>query len=453
MKLSPGFFAVAEKLQEAATAMCHEDIRTRLRDALQDAFKGTGNWCYVVAVFGDDQSGEVVYSCSDDLMRASYTMTAGGAKIDTAKAVAVTPLTTYEVETAEAKKARESKGVKHVSRETSHTSSGATLQLVESTGWLQDIALAESFKAGYQIKLIAPGKGSSAFYPAEVLKRDGPKVFKAGTPMRIDHPTRADEAARPEGSVKDWGAVLASDAVYLETHKEGPGLYGEIKPFSDHVQTIHEKGPYAGVSIAANGSAVMEAGRPVLKEGVPLLAALHGAEGVDMVTRAGAGGMFLSEAAKSAIQPQEVGMTDQEKQEVQQLRESNARIVVQLRESTAREVARNVLEDFNLSEAAKKKVTSIALKSIPVTATGDLDTAAFTESVKAEAKDFAAIEGAGAGRVTGMGGGAPVVQLTEAQRKEQADIAERSLRESESVFADLMGNPEAAKIAAKGRAN
>ena len=89
--------------------------------------------------------------------------------------------------------------------------------------------------------------------------------------MRIDHPTHAEEAARPEGSVKDWGAVLESDAVYRDDLPSGPGLYAPIKKFSDHARTIEEKGPYAGVSIRANGNAVMESGRPVLKDGVPLL--------------------------------------------------------------------------------------------------------------------------------------------------------------------------------------
>jgi hypothetical protein len=125
----------------------------------------------------------------------------------------------------------------------------ATLKLVESTAFPIDLELRETFGGGRKIKLIAPGKGSTAFYTAEVLKRDGPLVFTAGTPMRIDHPTQQEAAARPEGSVKDWGAVLEKNAYWLdeaEAGAAGAGLFSEIKAFSDHAQTIEEKGPVCG---------------------------------------------------------------------------------------------------------------------------------------------------------------------------------------------------------------
>ena len=89
--------------------------------------------------------------------------------------------------------------------------------------------------------------------------------------MRIDHPTRAEESQRPEGSVKDWGAVLKHDAVWMDSYVSksgtdyGAGLYSEVMPFSDHAATIAEKGPYAGVSICANGNALTEAGKTVMR--------------------------------------------------------------------------------------------------------------------------------------------------------------------------------------------
>ena len=78
-----------------------------------------------------------------------------------------------------------------------------TLKLVESYDWRgQALNLIESTgnPVRMKLKLIAPGKGSSAFYPAEVLKRDGPKTFTKGTHIYINHATSAEEAkARPEG--------------------------------------------------------------------------------------------------------------------------------------------------------------------------------------------------------------------------------------------------------------
>ena len=120
------------------------------------------------------------------------------------------------------------KSAEKATKESAAAPATGVLKLSESVGFDVDIELREAFAPSREIKLIAPGKGASAFYPAEVLKRDGPKVFRAGTPMRIDHPTRAEEAARPEGSVKDWGAVLESDAVWRDDHKQGAGLYGRI---------------------------------------------------------------------------------------------------------------------------------------------------------------------------------------------------------------------------------
>ena len=72
MVLRSGYLAVAFKLQEAAAKMSHADIQTRISDDLNDQCRGTGNWCYLVAVFGDDKSGDCIYSCNGDLMKAPY---------------------------------------------------------------------------------------------------------------------------------------------------------------------------------------------------------------------------------------------------------------------------------------------------------------------------------------------------------------------------------------------
>jgi len=82
------------------------------------------------------------------------------------------------------------------SKESGAAKTGA-VRLVESAATLETIRLQEA-RADYEIKLIAPGKGSSAFYPAEVLKRDGPQVFKAGTHVYLNHPT-AGRGSRAAG--------------------------------------------------------------------------------------------------------------------------------------------------------------------------------------------------------------------------------------------------------------
>ena len=333
------------------------------------------------------------------------------------------------------------------------------IRITEATAFEQDIvSIRESATGatGKLIKLIAPGRGASAYYTAEMLKRDGPIVFAAGTPMRIDHPTKAEEAARPEGSVKDWGAVLAEPARWMESYispstgkDNGSGLYAPLKAFSEHAQTIEEKGPYAGVSIAAWGEPLKENGRIVMKEGVPVLASLKSADGVDMVTHAGAGGLFVSEAARAATQNQEASM---DAEELKLLRESVARLSGKETRREAIQEGARILRDASLRDAAKEYVIETVLKEALPMKDGVLDITKFTESVNAEARRFGAAIGAGP-RVTGMGA-APVVEITEAQRAQMVanqKAEDEMYKESWSTLLD--GNAKLAEVAVRGRAN
>jgi len=320
------------------------------------------------------------------------------------------------------------------------------LKLVEAASTLETIVLKEA-KADYEIKLIAPGKGSTAFYPAEVLKRDGPKVFAAGTHVYLNHPTAAEEAARPEGDVKNLAGVLTTVATYHESHAKGPGLYARMKVFADHGQMVEEKAPHVGMSIRASGSAVMESGKPKLSGGVPVLAELTSAESVDVVTRAGAGGLILTESHRQEVR--EVTLQEAQKMVADAMAPMNLRLM----RGDAREEAMRCLESISLPPQAKTRIVERALQDIP-TKDGALDTEKLREAVVREAKSegeyLASITGSG--RVVGMGIG--VVQMTEAQREDQRKREKRErkeakrLRESaEDVFASLMGNPEAAKLA------
>lgn len=548
--LSAGFAVLAIQLQEAVAELSNGDVCKRLADALRDQCAGTGNWAYYIDHFGDAESGDVIYSCNGDTMRAPYAIAMVGGKsactIDMEKAIDVVPRTIYEEEAEDedhyvqmeserlyksrteyplyerfiGKDERKSAGresfagkgksfpilkpsdvmaaVRSIGRagsdnydagtlkrniiriakakgwekelpkawrgdseKTSESAKpeGGALKLVESSAFAVDMPLREAFGSGTKIKLIAPGKGSSAYYTAEVLKKAATdKIFKAGTPMRIDHPTSAQESERPEGSVKDWGAVLAKDAEWLDAHPQGPGLYSELKKFSDHATTIEEKGPYAGVSIRANGSAVIEAGKPVLREGVPLLKEFTSAEGVDMVTRAGAGGLFLQEAARSANTTQIGGEVDMDAAEIKQLQESLAareadtkRLLERALRADARDFIDRELRSVTLHEAGKRLVTDAIMdpaRAIPAKE-GAIDESALKALVTAEAQRVGAVlaEITGSGQVRGMGAAAPPpVDAKEAERR-AAD--EKTLRESAVKSFMALGMPkEAAERAA-----
>ena len=105
-----------------------------------------------------------------------------------------------------------------------------------------------------RIRLIRPGRGSSGFYPTETLRRDGPVVFMAGTKMYADHPTEAEAKARPERSIKDIVATLATDAVYEEAGPAGPGLYAEMSVVPEWSGRINTLAPHIGLSIRTAGA-------------------------------------------------------------------------------------------------------------------------------------------------------------------------------------------------------
>lgn len=425
MALSKGFLVVARKLQETATVLSMSDVQRRISDCLGEMSDG-GMYCYLVDVFGDDKSGDVVYSCSGDLKRAPYTLTANDCNIDTASAVDVMPRTTYEPEAAEASEsAKKHKG---------------SVALVESASeFLELPKLKESARTDYPVKLIAPGKGSSAYYPAEVLERDGPKVFKAGTHMYWNHPTKTEEAERPEGNLDHLAAVLTTNAYYDANGTKGPGLYARAKVFSDHAQQVEEKGSFIGLSIRASGN--VEAGGKH-KEGRPILKELTHAESTDFVTKAGAGGMVLTESAipaKEGADDMDAAELDKKiKEAVTPLTEQlstaqadNRKLRERMAVTEAVNEGNRILNGMNLQEGVRDRVLGRCVANVPLTEAGDLDPVKFKERLEAEAKDEAAYISkiTGGARVTGMGAPAPATEpLTEAQQlKESYELMAKNL--------------------------
>jgi len=322
-----------------------------------------------------------------------------------------------------------------------------TLTLVESATTCDVIRLVEA-KSDYEIKLIAPGKGSTAFYPAEVLKRDGPKVFKAGTHVYLNHPTAAEEAARPEGDVANLAGVLTTDAAYHESHAKGPGLFARMKVFADHAQMVEEKAPHVGMSIRAFGQ--QESGK--IKDGVPVLKELTAAESVDVVTHAGAGGMILTEAARAANHLEEV--SDMDAAELTKLQESNRKLLERALRSDAREQGMELLAGVSLPQSAKLRAIESVIDAGLPQKDGELDKVKFTEALTAAAQREGryVAELTGSGRVMGMGVASDPAKVREAAQIREAE-AKRLTESAESVFADLMGSKDAAKFAAsKGEA-
>ena len=274
------------------------------------------------------------------------------------------------------------------------------------------------------IKIIQPGWGSSAYYPADVLERDGPNVFTAGTQMFWDHMTETEMAEQPEGELDNLAAVLESDARWMPNHPSGPGLYADARVFGGYREKLDELAPYIGTSIHASGLA--ESGEVDGREGY-ILTELQKTPftTIDYVTKPGAGGAVLQlfESARPKRKPKEastmpetelletteevtveeseaVALNEAERTELETLRKT-------ARSNEALTIVNETLKDLTLPEEAKIRVSVEAMKELPVT-DGTLDAETLKERTLAAATTEAEYleKLTGAGQVNGMGGGA-----------------------------------------------
>jgi len=148
-----------------------------------------------------------------------------------------------------------------------------------------------------RVRVIGPGKGSSAVYEADQLKRDK-DVFR-NAQVFWDHPGMKEERDRPERSLRDLCGVAVSEPVYEENGTAGPGLYTDVRVFKPYQPLVEEMGPHIGISIRAAGSVVT---KKVNGESVRV-AEKFTSGGFDFVTKAGAGGKVVpfNESARSGV--------------------------------------------------------------------------------------------------------------------------------------------------------
>lgn len=156
---------------------------------------------------------------------------------------------------------------------------------------LSEAVAATTDKTGklWRIRIIESNvRGSSAYYPADVLERDGAKAFPKGTPMYINHPTADEKWNQPERDVTKLAGYLATEA-----QPEADGLWADAYIYADHREWLMERAEHIGLSIVARGEVEETADGPQL-------VSLTVGQSVDLVTKAGAGGKFVEvlESAK-----------------------------------------------------------------------------------------------------------------------------------------------------------
>lgn len=311
------------------------------------------------------------------------------------------------------------------------------------------------------VKIIQPGWGSSGYYPAEVLERDGPKIFKKGTKMYWNHQTSTEEAERPEGDLNQLAAELVSDARYQANGVAGAGLYADAKVFEKYKPAVDDLAPHIGLSIRAFGKAMQ--GEMEGREG-PILQELTRGKSIDFVTVPGAGGQIVSlfEAARGADKKTTTASVEKSvkesnmdfEKEINTLKEStatlqtkldvaqdeNARLKESMAVRDAKDLVRAALAGYELPEPTKARL----LESLPKLVTlkdGALDVEAFNskikEAIKAEVQYLTQV--GGLGKIQGLGESAD----DEPGEDETAGTLEEA-------FANLGLSEAGAKIAAAG---
>jgi len=177
--------------------------------------------------------------------------------------------------------------------------------------------------------VIKPGFNSSEdrYYPMEMLKRDY-KVFE-GMKMYADHPTEAEDKARPERSIRDWVATLSD--VTVDEAGVVTGVAEIVEPWlMSKLASLRDKAMLSemGVSINAVGSASKGTidGKDTL-----IIEKLVAARSVDFVTEPGAGGIvtFYESDKSRDVDLIELSGLQEKRPDLVKLIEANLRAEIQ----------------------------------------------------------------------------------------------------------------------------
>ena len=344
-------------------------------------------------------------------------------------------------------------------------------------------------KGTIPVKIIDAGWGSSGYYSREVLQQAAnARVYPAGTQMFWNHPSKADEKDRPERDLRDLAGVLTEDARWDEHGPKGPGVYARAKVFSAYREHVAEMGPYIGLSHYVWGES--KPGEAEGKKG-DIITRIVAARSVDFVTMPGRGGA-IAEAFRAARPPEptddqktagESSMgetTPTPKLTLESLRKDHPEIIEAVRKEvensaavkeaqaqqkkklaeTEKALEEAKAENARLKEAlllieartfveAKVKASTLpeisktrvaeALAKDPVVKDGTIDETAYAAKIEAAIKSEAEyLANLGAGKVSGMGAGAPAGQtktLEETDKELVAGFMRLGLSEAEAKIA------------------
>ena len=141
------------------------------------------------------------------------------------------------------------------------------------------------------VQLIKAGwSANDRFYSEKVLKRDGPKVFPAGTLSFVDHATDEENADRPSGSLTKMASVQTGPAYWDEARK---ALMAETRVFAPWQEAVTDWAKSGAIGMSIRAYAEGENGSAEGKDGW-IVNALTEGRSVDYVTKPAAGGAIVA---------------------------------------------------------------------------------------------------------------------------------------------------------------
>jgi hypothetical protein len=139
------------------------------------------------------------------------------------------------------------------------TATPERLELHEGAKVFSEVVATTENANVFRVRIISSGAGSSSYYPAPVLERDGPSVFVAGTKAFANHSSFDEMWNRPERSILDIVGKQVSEAVWEPDAPEGEGLYANYEYKADFIESVIKPfGDVIGVSISAFGDVVRD---------------------------------------------------------------------------------------------------------------------------------------------------------------------------------------------------
>lgn len=311
-----------------------------------------------------------------------------------------------------------------------------------STLFLESTTVTPSKSKGiWRVRLIeADVMGSSGYYSAEVLRRDGPTAFPEGTHVYFDHATESESFERPERSVKDLAGMMIEAAKY-EDGPDGRGLFARVQFFPDHKERVEAMHSVVGMSIRAAGTIEeSESGRVVtsIVKGIS----------VDIVTHAGAGGRLIKMTESAKPVPQVAQLSEADKATMSGLASGIATLnttmstfLEKLAESQTKE---NEVEKLTVGQlTAKLAESGLPVPSQTRIAAAYVDGQDIDAVIEAEKAYVAEIAEASKSSYTSSSKKSPVAGTVpgkvEVDDEDDDKNKEKSVKESFSAFESLFG--------------